>query len=280
MLYRLLRHPLGLVAGTLVITALATAASTALLYLCMQLAPWWPVPMPFGLKLAILMTSLVTPPFAFALLYLLRRAERLRAQLQRIAAFDELTGVYTRRQFTVLAQAELARCAGHAGGASLLAIDADHFKSINDRYGHAGGDAVLRRLGRVLRETFARDGLIARYGGEEFLVLLPGAGPVGACSEAHALRRRIAGLRVPAPDGGGEIGVTVSIGVATASGTGLALGALYRAADAALYRAKHAGRNRIVLAGGQPGAHCAQCTDGNPCSALASSVATARDDGC
>ena len=277
MLSRLIQHPLGLALGTLAITVLATAASTTLLWLCVQLVPWWPIPMPFGLKLAMLMTALVTPPFAFGLLYLLRRAERLRAQLARIAAFDELTGVYTRRQFTVLAQAELARRARTGGSAALLAIDADHFKAINDRHGHAAGDAVLRRLGRALRESCARDGLVARYGGEEFLVLLPDAGPAAACREAHALRRRVAGLRVPAPDGG-EIAVTVSIGVACASGTGLALGALYRAADAALYRAKHAGRDRVVLAAGPAGARCAQCTDASGCATEApAGPAAARD---
>lgn len=264
MLTRLLRHPLGVPAGTLVITVLAILASTTLLWLSSRLLPWWPVPMSFGLKLTMLLTALVALPFAWAMLSLLQRADQLREQLQRIAAFDDLTGAYTRRQFSVLAQSALARLTVRRGCASLLVVDADWFKAINDRHGHAGGDAVLQHLGQALLAQFGADALVGRYGGEEFLVLLPDAGPAMACREAHALRLRVAGLRIPARDGG-PIAVTVSIGVASASGATLALGALYRAADAALYRAKHEGRDRVAQAGGPLGPHCLTCTGASAC---------------
>lgn len=125
---------------------------------------------------------------------------------------------------------------------ALLMVDADHFKQVNDRHGHAGGDAVLRQLGAVFRETLPPGSLAARLGGEEFAVLLPPGESEAAMRHAEALRAAVAS-RPAIGDHGEALAVTVSIGVAVGSG---GIDTLMRDADAALYRAKAEGRNRCV----------------------------------
>ena len=125
----------------------------------------------------------------------------------------------------------------------------DHFEQVNDRYGHLAGDAVLAALRGLLR-----DDLIGRFGGEEFCALLPDTSPAQAGQAAERLRRRFAQLTIPAGRDPGRtpLHVTVSIGVATLSSSQLDLEELIAAADAALYRAKAAGRARVVMSGDPP----------------------------
>lgn len=152
------------------------------------------------------------------------------SQLQRAAATDRKTGLLDSDGW----RAAAGRRTGPLG---LLVIDLDHFKAVNDTYGHLAGDAVLRAVARVLETE--PGALAGRWGGEEFVVLVPAA---GAADVAERLRARIAALRIPHQDA--AIGVTASIGVAV----GTALDALLPAADAALYTAKTAGRNRTAVA--------------------------------
>ena len=165
----------------------------------------------------------------------------LQRALQEQAVTDALTGAFNRRQF----DAELARLAAPGpspAGAALLAIDVDHFKSVNDRFGHAAGDEVLRRVAAELAARKRRSDLLFRIGGEEFVLLLPGAGRDDALRAAESLRKRIEGAELLA----GER-VTVSIGLA-ARAPGQAVDEWSRRADAALYEAKRQGRNRVVCA--------------------------------
>lgn len=142
---------------------------------------------------------------------------------------------------------ETARHLATGKPSSLLMIDVDHFKSINDRHGHEAGDAVLRRMGELFRSVLPRDCVAARFGGEEFVVLLEVADADAARQHAEALRQAIAALPFSLPQSGPEIAVTVSIGVAHGV---VGIDDLLRDADAALYRAKAEGRNRCMRASG------------------------------
>lgn len=174
------------------------------------------------------------------------------AELQALARTDALTGLASRRAAEERLAIEWRRHARHQQILSLLVIDIDHFKAINDRHGHAAGDAVLAAVAKALQQACRVSDLVARTGGEEFLVLLPQTDAEGALCSAEKLRLAIEGLN-PAPVGR----VTVSIGIATSRDSLAAAAgdgrhdatAVLAEADAALYAAKHAGRNRVVRAG-------------------------------
>jgi diguanylate cyclase (GGDEF)-like protein/PAS domain S-box-containing protein len=173
--------------------------------------------------------------------------ERKRAEddMRRLASVDPLTGAWNRRQGDILLAAEEARRSRDGLPFSILMIDIDHFKSVNDRFGHAGGDGVLRALVRACRDELRGADMVMRWGGEEFLVVLPATDATDASLTAERLRSSLAALRV-AGAGGETISFTVSIGAATASDGDV--DALVRRADVALYEAKAGGRDRIVVA--------------------------------
>ncbi|HEX5739947.1 MAG TPA: diguanylate cyclase [Pilimelia sp.] len=171
--------------------------------------------------------------------------EALRADLAEQAVRDPLTGLHNRRHLMERID-QLVLDAGPAGPQmSLAIIDVDHFKRVNDEYGHGAGDAVLVQLSRVFAADLGVDDLLARHGGEEFVVLMPGTPAEAALRRMEGLRRRVAASAVDAE--GRFLQVTVSVGVASAAGQ-VPRARLFQAADAALYRAKGAGRNRVVAA--------------------------------
>jgi diguanylate cyclase (GGDEF)-like protein/PAS domain S-box-containing protein len=174
--------------------------------------------------------------------------ERLTEQ----AHTDGLTGVLNRRRFLEVAGAELARSARLGQPVALLMVDLDHFKSVNDRLGHAAGDEVLRVFAGLTRDVMRDRDLVGRLGGEEFGVLLAGTGVDGALSLAQRLLQRVRGHEVSV--GEQRIGFTVSVGVA-AQRTGDTIEALLERADRALYRAKAQGRDRALLAADDDPAH-------------------------
>jgi two-component system, cell cycle response regulator len=171
------------------------------------------------------------------------RMASLVEESQRLATIDPLTTLMNRRAFLETMSLELARSERHGHPTSLVLLDVDHFKQINDRLGHATGDAVLAATGKLLR-AFARKGdLVARWGGEEFLLLLYNSGPEGALIAAERLRKAIEGMAVF--DAAAEpIAVTASLGVATYRRGDLPETVIDRA-DRAMYEAKSAGRNRV-----------------------------------
>jgi diguanylate cyclase (GGDEF)-like protein len=176
--------------------------------------------------------------------------ERLRDQSEQFeslmaqACTDALTGVPNRRAFNDALERQVAASQRTGASFSVIFIDADHFKAINDRHGHAGGDFVLRRLAEVLEATFRKMDLVARIGGEEFAVLLPSTSGFGACRAAEHARLAVASHEFNDEDA--RIHVTVSLGVAAAD-PGDDANALLRRADQALYAAKQAGRNRTYF---------------------------------
>ena len=161
---------------------------------------------------------------------------------------DELTGLSNRRAFDTALTAEIERAKRFGSELSLVLIDLDDFKLVNDTYGHPQGDMVLREVARVLRESSREIDTPARYGGEELAAILPGTDLEGAFNRAERIRELIGQLRIPRLDGGGTLRITASCGVASARATGTDGRALVQAADSVLYEAKRGGKNMSVCA--------------------------------
>jgi diguanylate cyclase (GGDEF)-like protein len=170
-------------------------------------------------------------------------------ELRRIASRDMLTGALTRRAFEDAARRELARCRRHGTPVSLALFDLDHFKAINDTFGHAAGDDVLRTVALTCAETMRESDTLGRVGGEEFAVLLVGAGQVEARASLERLRRAIERARVLERP---ELAFTASFGAAEFEPRFASVGEWMAAADACLYAAKRTGRNRCVIEGAAP----------------------------
>lgn len=177
----------------------------------------------------------------------LSRINELHAKLSEQAIRDELTGVHNRRHFVAVAEHELERARHHGAALSLVMLDIDHFKSVNDMHGHPSGDLALQAVGAMLSASTRPGDLACRLGGEEFAVLLPGTGHDGAMERAEDWRAALAAM--PIPTDGAELRLTASFGVASFPGQAASLVELMKVADARLYRAKAQGRNRVVGAG-------------------------------
>jgi diguanylate cyclase (GGDEF)-like protein len=168
---------------------------------------------------------------------------RLYEQAQRLATTDGLTGLVNRRTFTAQLAARVREAHRYRRPLSLLLLDVDYFKKVNDTYGHPAGDAVLRGVAGVARAQARETDLVARYGGEEMALVLPETDVAGARVIAERLRASVQASAHPTEQG--TLRVTVSVGVATWPGSGQTPEELVESADRALYRAKQAGRNRV-----------------------------------
>jgi diguanylate cyclase (GGDEF)-like protein/PAS domain S-box-containing protein len=171
---------------------------------------------------------------------------RIEAELVRLANTDPLTGVANRRPFLARLREELARVRRYGSPAGCLMLDFDHFKLINDRWGHSSGDAVLRHFSRVCRKRIRQTDLLGRLGGEEFAILMPATSLEGARELAEQLCRWIAAH--PVRLGDEKISFSISIGVTDLRASDTSPDQVLRRCDAALYRAKEAGRNRVEQA--------------------------------
>jgi diguanylate cyclase (GGDEF)-like protein len=178
-------------------------------------------------------------------LFLAIAKERVEFEQRAMATRDPLTGVLNRRAFVDAGERRLSG-ASPGSESTMLLLDVDHFKRINDQHGHAAGDAVLNALCRVAERHLPEGAVFARLGGEEFGCFLPGASLLEGYYTAEYLRNAVA--LTPLEVNGRSLAVTVSIGVAGTPAWGLDLAALISAADAAMYRAKRAGRNRVWYA--------------------------------
>lgn len=171
--------------------------------------------------------------------------------MKKHAEFDGLTGVYNRRNFDMRIKSEVERAARYGYLLSVIFTDLDHFKNVNDTYGHSSGDTVLRKLAGILQETCRGSDYVARYGGEEFVIILPHTGIKQACALAERIREQVAAHKFDT--GNGKTRITVSHGVAELSALEEKTPeALISEADKALYRAKNSGRNRTVSANADP----------------------------
>ena len=170
------------------------------------------------------------------------------ARLEQLAQTDALTGLLNRRALTERITAEMERALRYDSSMALLMIDLDHFKRVNDTYGHLVGDDVLRDVAKLLTETIRTSDMVARYGGEEFLMLLPETDDAGAELFAERIRVAIESHDFGARSNKPGLSLTTSVGVATFPAARIeSVEDLFARADAALYRAKADGRNRVRL---------------------------------
>ena len=171
------------------------------------------------------------------------------------AVTDELTGLPNNRAFRETIDREASRAERFGHELSLIILDVDNFKAVNDTYGHLQGDEVLRLIGKLLLEEPRAVDEPARYGGEEFVVALPETGTEGAVEIAERIRERLETSEIPLLDGNGVLKVTASFGTATVPLSASTVRQLFSAADEALYEAKRAGKNRVVTAPERVAAH-------------------------
>jgi diguanylate cyclase (GGDEF)-like protein len=174
------------------------------------------------------------------------RLVRVFRGMQRLAERDALTGLANRRRLRAAGEHEHRRARRSGQPLAALMLDLDHFKQVNDRYGHGAGDDVLRETARRIKATVREMDVAARYGGEEFAVVLPETDLDTARDVAERIRLAVADAPIDTRQG--PVAVTLSAGVATLDVRGRGLGGLLEAADAALYQAKAAGRNRVAVA--------------------------------
>ena len=169
---------------------------------------------------------------------------KMHAEIERLATTDGLTGLNNHRIFQQKLTEELKRSERHKAPLSLLLIDIDYFKKVNDTYGHPVGDLVLKGVSKILQHEIRDIDIAARYGGEEFVVILPGTDSISARNIAERLRKEI--MAETFTSGGRNLKVTVSIGIATVPAEARTKEELIEKTDQALYHAKHNGRNQSV----------------------------------
>ena len=175
-----------------------------------------------------------------------KRSEQRAHDLQSLAAIDPLTGLYNRRQFETLARAELARCQRYVRPCSFLMIDVDHFKVVNDTFGHQMGDWVLKMVANTLTAARRDADVVARFGGEEFVIMLPETTRDAAAMVAERIRSTVAASALAVGDS--RLSLTISIGVGETMAGLPGVEAVLRDADQALYDAKANGRNIVRVA--------------------------------
>ena len=184
----------------------------------------------------VLLVAYITTMFSADIRYGLTRAKLL-------SETDELTGLFNRRGFAIAANRLFAQAVRYDRPASVLMLDSDSLKAVNDEHGHDAGNRLLRQVAAAIRAELRSTDVSARYGGDEFIVLLPETPRKGALEVAERIRTAVS--NVPLESGGARVASTVSIGVACYPGDGHTLDALANRADHALYKAKNQGRNRV-----------------------------------
>ena len=201
----------------------------------------------FPVELAIAAVVTGGKPQFSAFIRDITERQRAEAELKEMATTDFLTGLSNRRHFISRMTEELARLQRFDGPcATVLMLDLDHFKRVNDSYGHSTGDAMLKHIGALLRDELRKIDSAGRVGGEEFAIILPGTRPEEARIFAERLRNKVETM--PLTHDGQAISITVSIGIAAMVAADVSADAALTRADKALYRAKGNGRNRVELA--------------------------------
>lgn len=191
-------------------------------------------------------------PYMVAIARDISERVKMEEELKRLASVDPLTGALNRRAFLSALDKEWSRAARYGTGLSLLMLDLDHFKRVNDTYGHDMGDKVIARFCELARSLLRDIDLLGRWGGEEFIIALPHSDLRGARLVAERIREAFA-ESVFEPLGSGSFAVTVSIGVADIGDGRMPHDRLIRRADDALYQAKAAGRDQVVVWNGAGG---------------------------
>jgi len=199
---------------------------------------------PDSILQTLLDTVYVCIAMGIAFGFLWMTTAELSHELEMMASTDSLTRIYNRRVFREWCEREFDRSVGNGTPFSLLMMDLDHFKRINDRYGHRGGDEVLLAVVQIMQDSIREIDTLGRWGGEEFVALLPGTCMDEAQIVAERVRRNVEQLVLNIDEA--NIGVTVSLGIATLRGREDGLDAMFVRADRALYLAKESGRNQVL----------------------------------
>jgi diguanylate cyclase (GGDEF)-like protein len=199
---------------------------------------------PTGLQSSIFLgaaTSAIVSTFTFVMLH----KERSDGEAARLATMDPLTGAYNRRTFHDIAERELARAVRAGQPLSVIVVDIDHFRPVNEQHGNRAGDEVLRKVADLIRSALRKEDMLVRYGGEEFLVMLPEVPGPGAVVVAGRVRKAVEAEAIVVE--GRSLKLTVSVGVSARLDEGPeSIETLLQRADEALALAKQRGRNRVV----------------------------------
>jgi diguanylate cyclase (GGDEF)-like protein len=237
---------LPVITSALTLGKLATLANVALIAACYVLLGSSSIDELLSLRFAagfaaqlapVLLVAYITTMFSADIRYGLQRAKLL-------SETDELTGLYNTRGFAIAANRLFGQAMRYGRAASVLMIDSDNLKAVNDTHGHEAGNRLLRQLANAVQAELRATDVPARYGGDEFIVLLPETPPKGALDVAERIRGAVASR--PLAIDGHQVAATVSIGVACFPEDGRTLDALAARADRALYQAKQEGRNKVV----------------------------------
>lgn len=200
-----------------------------------------------GVTVAAIVSLLIAPISSYRVLSLIQQLEETRRNLEDISTHDYLTGIYNRRFMVEQASTILALSLRHRFPVSLIMLDIDHFKKVNDTHGHATGDTVLIEMSRYIKQLIRVTDVFGRYGGEEFIIFMPHTPLDDAVKLAERIRTGVKDSRF------NELSITLSMGVAVASESTRTLDDLIDAADVALYRAKDLGRDRVEVSEGKSG---------------------------
>ncbi|MCC6245136.1 MAG: GGDEF domain-containing protein [Gemmatimonadaceae bacterium] len=232
--------------------ALLTLVSVLMSLVLTTLATWWTLDMTVGERaftfaIAIAVPGVIAPLVGHVMIGLVLDLDRAQTELARLASRDPLTGVFNRGFFMERLEAEAGRHFRTGDPLTLVMLDADHFKSINDTFGHTTGDRALVAIATTCESQMRATDVFARYGGEEFVALLPATSRSEGAAIAERIREAVASLHLTADDGR-AIPLTVSVGISILSSPDPGYRRLFDSADGALYDAKRGGRNRCVMA--------------------------------
>ncbi len=194
----------------------------------------------------VLIPVLVAPPLLLFTLFKLRELALAHQELLAISSIDSLTQCLNRRTFTAMVEGYLTKVSGQPDRkAALIVVDVDYFKSVNDRFGHEAGDEALRLVGSAIRRSVGPDDLVARFSGEEFSIFLPKADLEATQNQCESIRAAVASAQFRTNEV--DVPLSASLGAVAFYGTPH-FNAIYRAADLQMYKAKAAGRNRVIVA--------------------------------
>ncbi len=225
---------LGCIAAAVLISNLCLYAALG------NLAEW-----PLATLIALIAAGLISPIASYSNVSMAYRLQQANRRLKQLSETDPLTNTINRRRFMEVAEQQLALARRHCYPTSLLLLDIDHFKQVNDKYGHATGDRALVEITNVMRSALRESDTLARFGGEEFVVLLPHTAREGALAVAERVRQSAHQHQIQAEEQ--SLSVTISIGGVTCETSTTALDKLISRADELLYQAKQAGRDRSMV---------------------------------
>jgi len=220
-------------------------ASVLITNLCLYLALGSVADWPLATLIAIATAVLIAPIASYSNVSLAHRLQQANERLKQLSETDPLTDTVNRRRFMEVAGQQLALAQRYCYPTSLLLLDIDHFKQVNDNHGHAMGDRALVEISKVMKAEVRESDTLARFGGEEFIVLLPHTAREGALSVAERIRQATRDHVISSE--GKQMTVTVSVGGVTCETSATPLDGLISRADRLLYEAKQAGRNRCMV---------------------------------